>query len=205
MMTLVTSSRRPGGHRLEQRVVLAVDRQHGRAGLLGAAHEQRAGADQPLLVGERERRAALDRGERGLKPGRAGDRADHPCRPDGAPLPRPRRTRPPPRCRCPKAPISARRRRRDRRPPRNCAPSSRASLAKRRAILVRGQRLDGEAPVLALEQVDRARPDRAGGAEDRHAARRGFGLARLSSIRHQITKRAGRGPALPGPRGANPP
>ena len=69
MMTLVTSSRRPAVSAWNSALCSRIDRQHRRAGLLGAAHEQRAGADQALLVGERERRAALDRGERRLKTG----------------------------------------------------------------------------------------------------------------------------------------
>ncbi len=54
-------------------------------------------------------------------------------------------------------------------------------LGERRAVLVRGQRLDDKAPVLALEQVDRARSDRAGGAENCDTARLSMRLARGSS------------------------
>ena len=56
-----TSSRRPRAQRLENRIVFGVDRQHCRTGRRGAAHEQRAGADQTFLVGERDGCAALDR------------------------------------------------------------------------------------------------------------------------------------------------
>ena len=56
-----------------------------------AAHEQAAGADQALLVGERDGRAALDGGQRRLQPARAGDRRHHPV---GRPL-RPPRSGPP--------------------------------------------------------------------------------------------------------------
>ena len=69
---------RAGAERLEDRVVLAIDRQHGRAGAGGAAHEQGAGTDQAFLVGERDGRAALDRGQRRLQSGRAADRRHHP-------------------------------------------------------------------------------------------------------------------------------
>ena len=94
----------PGAERLENRVVLGIDRQHGRAGRGGTAHEQRAGADQAFLVGERDDCAALGRSERRPQSGGTGDRARSPSRPVAAP-PRPRHPRrPPPRCRSPRAP-----------------------------------------------------------------------------------------------------
>ncbi len=78
-----TSSRRPALKRLKDGVVLGIDRQHRGAGGSGPAHEQRAGADQALLVGERHGRAAFGRSKRRLKAGRAGDRRHHPI---GRPL-----------------------------------------------------------------------------------------------------------------------
>ena len=60
-MMRLTPSRGPAAERLEDGVVLGIDRQHGGAGRGGAAHEQAAGADQALLVGERDGHAALDR------------------------------------------------------------------------------------------------------------------------------------------------
>ena len=77
------SSRRPALERLEDRVVLGIDRQHGGAGRGGAPHEQGAGADQAFLVGKRDGRAALGRGERRREPCRAGDRRHDPI---GRPL-----------------------------------------------------------------------------------------------------------------------
>ena len=67
MMTLVTSSRRPAVIAWNSALCSLSTGRTGRAGLLRAAHEQRAGADQAFLVGERERRAPLDRGERRLQ------------------------------------------------------------------------------------------------------------------------------------------
>ncbi len=64
--------------RLEDRVVLGIDRQHRGARRGRAAHEQRAGADEAFLVGERNGRAALGGGERRLEAGRAGDRRHDP-------------------------------------------------------------------------------------------------------------------------------
>ena len=78
MMTLVTSSRRPAVIAWNSALCSQSTGSTVAPVSLRAAHEQRAGADQAFLVGERERRAALDRGERRLEPGRAGDRADHP-------------------------------------------------------------------------------------------------------------------------------
>ena len=60
-------SRAAGRERLEDRVVLGIDRQHRGAGSRRAPHEQRAGADQAFLVGERDGRAALERGQRRLQ------------------------------------------------------------------------------------------------------------------------------------------
>ena len=62
-----------GAKRLEDRVVLGIDRQHGGARSGRPPHEQRAGADETFLVGESDRSAALGRGKRRLEAGRAGD------------------------------------------------------------------------------------------------------------------------------------
>ena len=43
-----------------------------------ALHEEIAGTNQAFLVGERNRRAAVDRGQRGLQPGRTAHRRHHP-------------------------------------------------------------------------------------------------------------------------------
>src|SRR5215213_10107652 len=61
-----------------------------------------------------------------------------------------------------------------------------SQFRERRAVLVGCERLNRELALLALEQVNGARPDRSGGAQNRDAARRGFGVAeRQSSSRHQ--------------------
>ena len=52
------------GQRLEDRVVLGIDRQQGGAGLAHRAQHHLAGADQRFLVGQRDARAAADRGQR---------------------------------------------------------------------------------------------------------------------------------------------
>src|SRR5262249_27990137 len=67
-------------HGLEQRIVLGIDRQHGRPRGCGAAHEQGAGANQTFLVGERHDRAPLRRRQGGLEPGGSGNRPNHPLR-----------------------------------------------------------------------------------------------------------------------------
>ncbi len=64
--------------RLEQRVVLGIGRQDAGAGLLRALHEEIAGANQAFLVGQRDRRAAIDGGERGLQARCAADGGHHP-------------------------------------------------------------------------------------------------------------------------------
>ena len=66
------------GERLKQRVVLGIGGQDAGPRLGGALHEEIAGANQTLLVGERDGRAAIDRGERGLQPRRTADRRHHP-------------------------------------------------------------------------------------------------------------------------------
>ena len=74
----------PARHqRLEDRVVLGIDRQDCRAGGGRAAHEQGAGTDQAFLVGERDRRAAFGRSECRLQARGAGDRRHDPI---GRPL-----------------------------------------------------------------------------------------------------------------------
>ena len=63
----VVDARRPGravfGQALEDRRVLAVDRQQRRAALAHRLHEQRAADDQRLLVGEQQALAGARRGE----------------------------------------------------------------------------------------------------------------------------------------------
>ena len=54
-----TSSARPGAERLVQRVVLGIDRQDGGPKRLRIAHEGCAGADEALLVGERDARGRV--------------------------------------------------------------------------------------------------------------------------------------------------
>ena len=175
-----TSSRRPALKRLENRVVLGIDRQHRCAGGRRAPHEQCAGADQALLVGERHRRAALGGGQRRLQAGRAGDRCHDPV---GGTL-----------------------RRFDHRGGAGgrfdagagefslefaigigigYRGKARAEFARktrqRRAIAMRGDRLDPVAAGIAPQQIDRARTDRAGGAEQRHRARRGASSRSLAN------------------------
>ncbi len=58
--------------------MLGIDRQHGGPGRRGAPHEQRAGTDQTLLIGERHMGAALGRGQCRPQAGGAGDRGHHP-------------------------------------------------------------------------------------------------------------------------------
>ena len=52
-----------GGERLKQCVVFGIRRQDAGAGFRRALHEEIAGANQAFLVGERDRRAAVDRGQ----------------------------------------------------------------------------------------------------------------------------------------------
>ena len=159
-----------GAERLEDRVVLGVDRQHGGAGRRRAAHEHRAGADETLLVGKRDRRAAFDRGECRAQTDRAGDRSHHPVGRSlrrflervfagggfdaGA------------RQRALEIVVGGRI---------GNHGKARADLAgdlgEQRRIAPRGERLDAVTDRFALEQVDRAGADRAGGAEDGDAAR----------------------------------
>ena len=67
-----------GGKRLKQCVVFGIGRQDAGPGFRRALHEEIAGANQAFLVGERDRRAAVDRGQRGLQPGRTAHRRHHP-------------------------------------------------------------------------------------------------------------------------------
>ena len=125
-----------------------------------------AGANQAFLVGERHRRAALDRGQRRLQAGRAADRRHHPV---GRTL---RRLRP--RLRAGRRLDAGARQRvlefaielSDRRPPR----TARRQLARqswrapRHSCARSPPRRDSGR--LALEQIDRAGADRAGRTEN---------------------------------------
>ncbi len=66
------------GERLEDRVVLGIDREDHRPGLAGPTHEQRSGADQALLVGNSHRCATLNGGHARAKPRSTSDRRHHP-------------------------------------------------------------------------------------------------------------------------------
>ena len=62
---------------LKNRIVLAVDRQQGRAARGSCIGHQRAGGDQSFLVRERDRAPGLDGRHYGSQPGAADDRRDH--------------------------------------------------------------------------------------------------------------------------------
>ncbi len=66
------------GDQLEDRVVLAVDRQQMRPGARHLGQEQRPRGDQALLVGERDRRALPHGRQRRAQPRRADDRRHDP-------------------------------------------------------------------------------------------------------------------------------
>ncbi len=161
-----------GGKRLENRIVLGIDRQYGRSDLRRPAHEECACTHQALLVGKRDSAAALDRREGGLEASRSGDRRHHPLR----------------------RPLSCL----DHRSlagrgfdigARNAVleiavsawignrSKTRAKLASELGqgdgIAICAHRLDAVVRALALDEIDGARADRAGSAEDRHCARRG--------------------------------
>ena len=145
--------------------MLGIGRQDAGAGFRRALHEEIAGADQAFLVGERDRGAAIDRGERRFQTGRAADGGHHPIRrtrrrfDDGA---------------LAGAAFDPRAGQRlfqlgeargigDRRKPRAELPRE---LGQRLHIGIRGQRLDPVAVARAPQQIHRAVADRAGGAED---------------------------------------
>ncbi len=157
--------------RLEDRIVLGIDRQDGGAFGGRAAHEQRAGTDEAFLIGERDGRAALGGGERRREACRAGYRRHDPL---GRPL----------RGFDDRAgagggldvgagkfgfqfAIGGRIRHRGK---------TRAEFARqareRTRFAVRSHRLDPVAVGVAAQQIGRARTDRAGRAKQRHRARR---------------------------------
>ena len=85
-----TSDRCPDASDWKMALCSEFDRQHRRADLAGAAHEESSGADQALLVGERHGGSAFERRQRGLEPSCAGNRGHDPigrpvrCLDDGA-------------------------------------------------------------------------------------------------------------------------
>ena len=160
---------RAGAERLEYGIVLAIDRQHGGAGDGRAPHEQAAGANQTFLVGERDGRAAFDRGQRRLQSDRAADRRHQPI---GRTLRGFEQT-------------ALARRRLDAAAGQGVLQivvsrrigdhgESRADLAgdfrQRRRVAPGADRLDAITLRRALDQIDGAGADRAGGAENGDAA-----------------------------------
>ncbi len=65
------------GDALEQRAVLAVHGQDRRAAAAGGVQDERPAGDHALLVGQRERRAGLERRHGGAQPGGADDAVEH--------------------------------------------------------------------------------------------------------------------------------
>ena len=158
-----------GGERLKQCVVFGIRRQDAGAGFRRALHEEIAGTNQAFLVGERNRRAAVDRGQCRLQSGRTAHRRHHPVGgtrgglDDGAfagaafdaragqgvlQFAKPRRV--------------------------GDRSESRAEFlgefGQRFDIGIRGQRLDRIAVARAAQQIHGAVADRTGGAQHRHGA-----------------------------------
>ena len=77
-ITRLTSSRRPAPSAWNIALCSLSTGSTVAPALAARAHEQAAGADQAFLVGERDGRAALDRGQRRLQSDRAADRRHHP-------------------------------------------------------------------------------------------------------------------------------
>ena len=67
----------PGGQRLQERVVLGVDRDDLGAGLGGIRHEGSSGADEALLVGKRNASSGLDGSMGRTQARRAADGSQH--------------------------------------------------------------------------------------------------------------------------------
>ena len=187
---------------LPDRVVLAVDRQQRRAVRRDFLHEEAAGADQYLLVGEGDdaRRAAPRPGSARVpaaptipaitqSAGRSAASTSASA-PHAAAMPEPDSA-------SFSAPYSAG----------SAIAANRAFelprlLGQQRRVAVGGQRLDGEFVAVAQQQIDRALADRPGRAEDRDAARPGRRRrrARLSAVTAMSARfRRRKGSATPRP------
>ena len=158
-------------HRLEHRVVFGIDRQDRRCRRRRATHEQSAGTNQTFLIGERDGRAALGRSECRFQTRRTGDRRHDPL---GGRCAASTKASVPAAASMPEpdsadfnswyaegSPTAAKR-----------APSVAGEIRQRSGVAVCGHRLDAIVAGLALQQIDGARTDRAGGAEQRHRFRR---------------------------------
>ena len=164
-----------GAQRLKDRIVLGIDRQDRRAGGGRPPHEQRAGTDETFLVGKGHRSAALGSGERRLEACCAGDRRHDPigrplrglddCRRAGGGLDAAAGKR--------RLEFGVSGRIGDRGKAR---PEVARETRQRRGVAVRGDRLDAIPARILAQQIDRARPDRAGGAKQRHRTRHGCKL-----------------------------
>ena len=169
--------------------MFGIRRQDAGTGFRRALHEEIAGTNQAFLVGERHRRAAVDRSQRGLQPGGTAHRRHHPVGgtrgglDDGAfagaafdagagqgvlQFAKPRRVG-------------------DRSESRAEFPGE---LGQRFDIGIRGQRLDRIAVARATQQIHGAVADRTGGAQHRDRARsRRHGLVVTQwNCAHNFTK-----------------
>ena len=180
-MMRLTSALPARRQRLKDRIVLGIDRQDDRAGLLRPPHEQGAGAHQALLVGERDGGAALQRRHGGAQAGGAGDRGHDPLgrAPGGVDDRILSGSR-----------LDARIRQRalefaiaafvaDDGEARAQIPRK---LRQRTGAALGGDRLDPEPVAILAHEIEGARADRAGRAEQRNrqlvGARGGFGLGK---------------------------
>ena len=195
--------------RLEDRVVLGIDRQKQGAAAFDLGHQQRAGADQAFLGGERHHRAPAHRSEGRAEAGGADDRRHDPL---GRAAGRLAQT------------VAARGDRNvaagerllepqvargvaDHRQP--CAVSPRRG-GQPLGIAVRGQRLDPITLRRARDQIEGAAADRARGAQNRHATPRqgcqGYCHGRLSGPAIRLTRAsAGAANSRPSTRSKTPP
>src|SRR5579871_4372799 len=165
------AARTPGRQALEDRVVLAVDRQELRAAGRHRLEQQAPGHDQRLLVGEQHALAGPGGRERRGEPRAADDRRHH----DACARPR-GRGREPALARLDPGPQPIGRERR-REPPRavevgehrEVGPEAPALLGEGLPVAGGRERDHLEAPGVARDDVERAAPDAAGRAQDRDA------------------------------------
>ena len=153
---------------LEDRVMLGIDREQGRAAAPHLGQDEIAGADQAFLVGQRDDRPLPDCAQRGLQTGGADNASHHPVDRPGRRFGDRLRARRRLDARSGKPVFQ--RRVQGRVGDRGQLRAGFARLPDQPCdVTVSGQRLDRKAIRLARHEIQRALADRAGRAEDRDA------------------------------------
>ena len=188
--------RPPAAQRLEDRRVLAVDRQDRRPPAAGQVHDQRAGDDQGLLVGQGDGLARLERRPGPSQPRGADDRGEDPVGLGSADHPVDRRRGPA----STSTPVPAQLAVDARRRPRvgqgdEPRAGRRRACSTRRSTLEWAAEAEGPEPgaAVVLDHAQGAPADRAGRAQDHDVRGARPGMRSRNALRHRVGGPVGEG------------